>query len=279
MTVAARARPKEAKSASRSPARPPERPLPSFAFVQSLERGLAVIRSFDHEHPQQTVADVARRTGLDRAAARRFLLTLESLGYVEHDSRHYRLTPQTLQLGYAFLASLPWWRTAQRIGERLTARIGVSSAVGILDQHNITYVAYASAGRFPLLLNRSVGTQLPAAATAIGRVLLAGLPAAQLRDWLARAPLEKYTSYTLTARAALERELEEVRAAGFSLVDQELAHGLRSIGVPIRNRAGEAVAGISVSVVEGQLGRDDMIRRYLRPLQDAAAEVTQSLPM
>jgi IclR family transcriptional regulator, pca regulon regulatory protein len=255
------------------------RAQPSFVFIQSLERGLAVIRSFDHEHPQQSVAEVARRTGLDRAAARRFLLTLEALGYVEHDKRSYRLTPQTLQLGYAFLASLPWWQAAQRIGERLTARIGASSAVGILDQHNITYVAYASAGRFPLLVNRSVGTQLPAAATAIGRVLLAGLETDQLREWLSCASLEKYTSYSLTTRAALERVLQETRDAGFSMVDQELAHGLRSIGVPIRNRAGEVVAGISVSVVEGQLGRDDMIKQYLEPLRDAAAAVTQSLPI
>lgn len=255
------------------------RDLPSFAFVQSLERGLAVVRSFDHDHPQQTVADVARRTGLDRAAARRFLLTLESLGYVEHDNRHYRLTPQTLQLGYAFLSSLPWWRAAQRVGERLTARIGMSSAVGILDQHNITYVAYASAGRFPLLVNRSVGTQLPAAATAIGRVLLAGLAPDALRDWLARARIEQYTAYTLTTPEALQRELGDVRDAGFSLVDQELANGLRSIGVPIKNRAGDVVAGLSVSVVEGTLSRDEMIRRYLGPLQEASADVTQSLPM
>jgi IclR family transcriptional regulator, pca regulon regulatory protein len=257
----------------------PRRSQPSFVFIQSLERGLTVLRSFDDEHPQQTVADVARRTGLDRAAARRFLLTLEALGYIEHDSRQYRLTPQTLQLGYAFLASLPWWQAAQRIGERLTARIGVSSAVGILDQQNITYVAYASAGRFPLLLNRSVGTQLPAAATAIGRVLLASLPADQLGEWLGRVRLEKYTTHTLATRPALERALQEVRASGFCVVDQELADGLRSIGVPIRNRAGDVVAGISVSVADGHLRRDDMIKRYLAALREASAAITQSLPM
>jgi IclR family transcriptional regulator, pca regulon regulatory protein len=271
MTVAGPAKRKTAEAS-------PKRPLPSFAYVQSLERGLAVLRSFDHDHPQQTVADVARRTGLDRAAARRFLLTLEALGYIEHDDRFYRLTAQTIQLGYSFLASLPWWRIAQKIGERLTARIGVSSAVGILDQHNITYVAYASAGRFPLLLNRTVGTQLPAAATAIGRVLLAALTPEQLRDWLVRATLEKYTSHTLTTRAALDKALREAREAGFCIVDQELAAGLRSIGVPIRNRIGEVVAGLSVSVVEGQLTRDDMIKRYLAPLRDASTEITQSLP-
>lgn len=265
----------------RAPARDPRarQGQPAFAYVQSLERGLAVIKSFDEANPRQTVADVARATGLDRSAARRFLLTLEALGYIEHDGRHFRLAPQTLQLGYAYLASLPWWRAAQRVSERLAAKVGMSTAVGVLEQQRIFYVAYASAHRFPVLVSRSIGTQLPAAATAIGRVLLAALPPEAARAWLAAAVLEPYTPLTRTGRAEMGQALNEVRREGFALVDQELAIGLRSIGVPVFSRGGDVIAGMSVSVIEGQMTRQGMVEHYLRPLQEAAREITGSLPV
>lgn len=255
---------------------PPQRSR--FAFVQSLARGLAVITSFNEAHPAQTLADVAKATGLDRSAARRFLLTLEALGYVEHDGKLFRLRPQTLQLGYAYLASLPWWRNAQRVSEKLTERIGVSTAVGVLDLYDVVYVAYASARRFPHLLNRSVGTHLPAITSAVGRVIIADLPPAAARGWLAKAKIEKYTPLTRTDRAEIETVLEDVRSRGFSIVDQELEVGLRSIGVPIRDKGGDVVAGLSVSILEPQITHAAMIKRYLRPLQEAATEITSTLP-
>lgn len=258
----------------------PPKPNPKrFVFVQSLERGLAVIRSFDEARSEQTLTDVAKVTGLDRAAARRFLLTLEALGYVEQDGKLFRLRPQTLQLGYAYLSSLPWWRSAQRISEQLTEKIKVSCAVGVLNQHDIVYVAYASAGRFPLLANRSVGTHLPAISSAIGRVLVAALPADQLRAWLSKVTLEKYTSRTKTNRKDIEKALEEVRSTGFSIVDQELEMGLRSIGVAIRDKGGTAVAGLSVSTVDSRVTPSLMIKRYLQPLQEASEEITSTLPI
>jgi IclR family pca regulon transcriptional regulator len=250
----------------------------NFKYVQSLERGLAIIACFDESNPQLTLADVARATNLDRSTARRFLLTLESLGYVEQRGRYFRLTPRTLRLGYGYLSSLPWWREAQNVSERLTARIQVSSAVGVLDQQNIVYVAYASAGRFPFLMTRSVGTHLPAVATAIGRVLLASLDPDELHKRLAGMKLEKYTSRTLTSRAELETLFEQIRDQGFALVDQELETGLRALGVPIRNRAGDVVAGMSVSLVEAPMTPEVVIERYLAPLQKAAKEITESLP-
>jgi IclR family pca regulon transcriptional regulator len=254
------------------------RDAPAFKYVQSLERGLAIVASFDEDNPEQTLADVARSTKLDRSTARRFLLTLEALGYVEQRGRYFRLAPRTLSLGYGYLASLPWWHAAQNISERLTARIGVSSAVGVLDQQNIVYVAYASAGRFPMLMSRSVGTHLPAFATAIGRVLLASLDADERRTRLAATELEKYTVRTRTDRAELKLLLQRIADEGFALVDQELEVGLRSLGVPIRNRGGDVVAGLSISLLEAQLPHDRVIERYLAPLQNAAEEITDSLP-
>ena len=254
------------------------RAAPTFKYVQSLERGLAIIASFDGSKPEQTLAEVARATDLDRSTARRFLLTLEALGYVEQRGRYFHLAPRTLRLGYGYLASLPWWREAQNISERLTARIGVSSAVGVLDQKNIVYVAYASAGRFPMLMSRTVGTQLPAAATAIGRVLLAALNPDEMRRRLATIELEKYTPRTQVNRAGLEMLLQRIGNEGFALVDQELEVGLRSLGVPICNRGGSVVAGLSISLLEAQMTHERIIERYLAPLQKAAKEITDSLP-
>ena len=133
-----------------------------------------VIRCFDEGHPTRTLTETAAAAGLTRAAARRFLLTLQALGYVESVGRNFRLLPKTLELGYAYLASQPWWRHAQRIAERLGAEQGQACAVGVLDRDAVAYVAYAPAVNLPSLV-RTVGTRLPAHATAIGRVLLAGL--------------------------------------------------------------------------------------------------------
>jgi IclR family pca regulon transcriptional regulator len=251
---------------------------PHFKYVQSLERGLAIIAVFNEHHPQLTLADVGRATGLDRSTARRFLLTLKALGYVEQNDRYFFLGPRTLQLGYSYLASLPWWRAAQNISERLTSQIGASSAVGVLDHDDIVYVSYASTGRFPLLMSRSVGTHLPAIPTAIGRVLLAELGPDEIARRLAATSLEQYTPLTETRRSELEAMLRQVHQAGYALVDQELEIGLRSLGVPVRNRSGVAVAGLSISLLETQLTTERIIKRYLAPLQDAAKQITQSLP-
>jgi IclR family transcriptional regulator, pca regulon regulatory protein len=251
---------------------------PQFKYVQSLQRGLAIISAFNEHHPQLTLAEVGRATGLDRSTARRFLLTLKALGYVGQNDRYFFLTPRTLQLGYSYLASLPWWRAAQSIGERLTSKIGASSAVGVLDVDSVVYVAYASAGRFPFLMNRWVGTQLPAIATAIGRVLLAELGADEIHQRLAKILIEQYTPVTRTRRAELEVLLRQVHQAGYALVDQELEIGLRALGVPVRNRSGVAVAGLSIRLLEEQLTTERIIERYLAPLQDAAEEIAQSLP-
>jgi IclR family pca regulon transcriptional regulator len=247
-----------------------------FAFVRSLERGLAVIKSFGERRPEQTVADVAKAVGIDRSAARRFLLTLVQLGYVEQEGRFFRLQPQTLQLGYAYLSSLPWWRGAQRIAERLRDRVGQNCAVGVLDGDDVLYVAYASTARFPLL-NRSVGVHLPAFATAIGRILMANLKADALDKHLRRMNLEKFTPVTLIDRKKILRVLAEIRANEFAYVDQELETGLRSIGVPIYNRGRDPVAAISISMIGGQLSAKMLRDRYLEPLRLASKEITETL--
>jgi IclR family pca regulon transcriptional regulator len=214
-------------------------------FVQSLERGLSVIRALSAQEPQ-TLSDVARATGLTRAASRRFLLTLQQLGYVNLNGTRFALTPQVLELGYAYLSSLTLPEVAQPHLERLVEEIHESSSVSVLDNTDVVYVARVPTRRI-MRVAISVGTRFPAYATSMGRVLLAGLEPEALDDVLDRTELVALTPETIHAPGPLHAELDRVRAQGYALVDQELEAGLRSIAAPIHTRTGEVVAAINVS--------------------------------
>jgi IclR family pca regulon transcriptional regulator len=216
-------------------------------FVQSLERGLAVIRAFDAGHPELTLSEVARICDLTRAAARRFLLTLADLGYVRTDGRMFSLTPRVLELGYAFLSSLSLPEVAEPHLERLVAQVHESSSVCVLDGDDVVYVARVPTSRI-MTVAINVGTRFPAYATSMGRVLLAGLPDDELEAYLDRVKLAHLTARTVGTPAALRTELRKVRAQGYAIVDQELEEGLRSVAAPIRDRVGAVIGAANVSV-------------------------------
>lgn len=251
--------------------------IPRSEFVLSLQRGLAVIKCFGEDHPARTLSEVAGAVGMTRAAARRFLLTLQALGYVESNGRYFSLRPQTLELGYAYLASLPWWRYAQRVADRLATDLRNACAVGVLDGTSVVYVAYASAARFSVF-NRTIGTQLPAYATAIGRVLLTGLGEREQGAYLGRTKLLALTPFTVTNPRELRTILGRVKADGFSVVNQELEIGLSSIGVPIFDRGNNVVAGMSMSALVPRMKEQEIRKRLLGPLQKASEEITGYLP-
>jgi IclR family transcriptional regulator, pca regulon regulatory protein len=215
-------------------------------YVQSLERGLAVIRAFDADHPELTLSDVARSTGLTRAAARRFLLTLTDLGYVRTDGKRFSLTAKVLELGYSYLSSMTLPEVAQPHLERLSAEVRESSSVSVLDGSDVVYVARVAVSRI-MTVSINIGTRFPAHATSMGHVLLAGLTPPELDAYLAATPLSGLTSNTVTDPAELRAELENVRAQGYSLVDQELEAGLRSAAAPVRDGTGAVVAAINIS--------------------------------
>ena len=250
---------------------------PRSEFVQSLEKGLAVIRCFDEAHPQRTLSETAEAIGLSRAAARRFLLTLQELGYVENSGRHFRLLPKALELGYAFLASQPWWRHAQQVVERVGAQYKQACAVGVLDREAVAYVAYAPAANLPSLV-RTVGTRLPAHATAIGRALLAGMPDTQLQKYLKQARLAPLTPFTCLDAAKLQQSILRARRDGYAVVNQELEIGLRSIGVPLLDRGGRVAAAMSFSVRDPYFTVDRLVKDLLAPLREASAGITESFP-
>jgi IclR family transcriptional regulator, pca regulon regulatory protein len=212
-------------------------------FVQSLERGLAVIRAFDADHPEMTLSDVARVTGLTRAAARRFLLTLVDLGYMRTDGRLFTLRPKVLELGYSYLSSLGLPDVAQPHLEKLAAEVHESCSVSILDGSDIVYVARVPTKRIMKVMIE-IGTRFPAHATSMGRVMLAARH--DLDDYLATTPLPALTDRTITDPVELKSELARVRAQGWSMVDEELEHGLRSVAAPIRNHD-KVIAAINIS--------------------------------
>ncbi|NUO96685.1 MAG: IclR family transcriptional regulator [Nonomuraea sp.] len=244
--------------------------------VQSLARGLAVIRAFSAAAPALTLSQVARETGLSRAAARRFLITLTDLGYVRSDGRLFTLTPRVLELGYAYLSGLSLPEVAAPHLERLAAEVRESASVAVLDGEDIVYVARVATVRI-MSVSISIGTRFPAYCTSMGRVLLSALPPDRLEDYLARAALRRLTPRTIVLPAALRAELEEARLRGWAMVDQELEEGLRSIAAPVRDRSGHTVAAVNVSTHAGRTSPRRARRDLLPPLLATAARIEADL--
>jgi IclR family pca regulon transcriptional regulator len=245
-------------------------------FVQSLDRGLAVIRAFGPDRERLSLSEVARATGLTRAAARRFLLTLVKLGYVRSDGREFSLRPRVLELGYAYLSGLALPEVAEPHLEDLSAKLHESSSISVLDGHYIVYVARVATKRI-MTVAISVGTRFPAYAASMGRVLLAGLPSEELEQYLAEATFEAFTERTVTDPDRLREIVAQVRSDGYSIIDQELEDGLRAIAVPIREASGAVTAAINVSAHASRLSSDGMRKQLLPALLETAHHIEADL--
>jgi len=207
----------------------------SAEFVLSLARGLDVIRSFDEDTPEMTLSQVAKRTNMPRAAARRFLHTLRTLGYVTSDGRVFSLTPQVLSLGYSFLSSMTIWEVAQPFMEEVSRQVHESCSMSVLEGNDIVYVARVPTKRI-MSIALGIGARLPAHCTSMGRVLLANLPDDELGEYFSTSEREAFTPHTVTSESALRAILDKVREQQYALVDQELELGVRSIAVPLQDR-------------------------------------------
>ena len=253
-------------------------PAPSPEFVQSLGRGLAVIRAFDAQHRRLTLTEVAKITDLSRATARRFLLTLAELGYVGSDGSVFWLTPQVLQLGYSYLSSLSLNEIATPHIEALVGQVGESSSLAILDGDEIVYVARVPVSRI-MTVFITVGTRFPAYATSMGRVLLGGLTERTFKEYLKRVSLAPLTARTVSSRTALNREIDRVRRDGYCIVDQELEEGLRSLAAPVRDQGGNVVAAINISTQAARYSAAAVRRELLAPLIHTAQAISADAAM
>ncbi|MCW2835034.1 MAG: putative IclR-family transcriptional regulator [Nocardioides sp.] len=245
-------------------------------FVQSLARGLQVIKVFGPHRAEMSLSDVAREGGLTRAAARRYLLTLVDLGYMRTDGRLFRLAPRILELGYAYLSSLSLPRVAGPHLEWLVRETGESSSMSVLDSSEIVYVARVPTTRI-MTVAISVGTRFPAHATSMGLVLLAGLERDQLDPYLAGIDLSTAPEGAAATLEDLHAALKQVRNQGFSLVDQEIEQGLRALAAPVHDRQGRVIAAISVSAHVSRLSKDKARRQFLPLLLEAAQRIETDL--
>jgi IclR family pca regulon transcriptional regulator len=245
--------------------------------VHSLARGLSVIRSFDRDHLQMTPSEVAERTDLSRATARRLLLTLVREGYAETDGKWFRLRPQVLELGYSALASLSFPELASPSMQDLSNIVEEMCLAVVLDGMDVVYVARTTSQR---LVNFSieVGSRIPAFCVSSGRVLLAALSDAELDEWLERLELQHFTSYTVTSKRALRKIILDVREAGWAMVEQEYELGFRSLSVPIRDRAGTVVAALNISCPTARVSFETMRARFLPEALATAARVGSLVP-
>lgn len=244
----------------------------SEAFVRTFARGLKVIEVMGQSTDRQTIADVAEASGLARTAARRFLMTLNELGFVNTDGKHFWLTPKVLRLGLSYLYTLPYWRHAQVALEELGARIGESCAISVLDGEDIVYVQRLHTRRI-LPMSPSLGSRLPAHVVSMGRVLLSGLTEVELDDYLARVVLKKLTSRTLTDPARLRLEIERVREQGFAWIDGELDEAICGLAVPVRDENGTITAAINVSLLTGAHDEARAVTEFLPPLRQTASQL------
>jgi IclR family pca regulon transcriptional regulator len=249
---------------------------PGDAYVQSFARGLAVIRSFNAAAPRQTLTEVAGRTGLTRAGARRILLTLQSLGYVDSDGKRFALTPRILDLGFAYLSSMPMWNVAEPVMEALVEEVKESCSAAVLEGTDIMYVLRVSTRKI-MRNSLGVGSRLPAYCTSMGRMLLAGLADAQVLALLQSAPPEARTRHTLTDPQAVLAKVQQARRQGWCLVNQELEEGLVSMAAPVVDRAGRTIAAINISGQANRTSARQMQEQMLAPLREAAQEISRRL--
>jgi IclR family pca regulon transcriptional regulator len=266
-------------SESEVPAAPPKHSGDSDAFtgdpnfMTSLARGLAVIQAFSQRRHHLTISQVSTTTGLSRAAVRRCLYTLAKLGFAgSDDNRHFFLRPRILALGHSYISSMPLATAAQPVLEHISHLLHESCSIATLDGVEIVYIARANVTRI-MSIDLGVGSRLPAFCTSMGRAILANLPPEELDSVLARVEFKRYTERTITNPAKLTQALRQIRRDGYSIIDQELEHGLRSMAVPIQNPSGKVVAALNIGAHAQRVSIQEMQTKFLPHLRAAAQEL------
>ncbi len=252
------------------------RPASGDTFVEAFARGLDLLRVFGREAPSLTISEAAARAGMTRAGARRLLHTLVALGYARVDDGRFRLTPKVLELGQSYLSSLSLREAAQPVLDRLAGEVDEVAALSVLEGDEIVFVARAER-RSPLARGIGLGGRLPAFATSMGRVLLAGLDPAEARERLGRSPLEAWTRHTRRSLPALMKTLEEVRLRGYAVVVEELELGVGGIAAPVHDAGGRVIAAVNVSTNLARHSRSGIVKAFLPGLRQAVAEISAGI--
>jgi IclR family pca regulon transcriptional regulator len=255
------------EDAAATPAAEPAEPAGPHKrdLIAGLEKGLAVIEAFDQDRPRLTISEVATRCKLTRAAARRYLITLEYLGYVSSDRKMYSLSPKVLRLGQSYMHSARLPRIVEPELHKLAFSLKEASSAGVLDGDDVICIAATSAGRM-VSLTLQPGTRVPAYCTANGRMLLSALPQQEVDGWIARQTLAPLTPHTVTDPAVLRDEIVRARLQGWCTADQEMEVGLRTLSVPLKNYRGDVLAALNISVHASRMSLAQLIETCLPPL-------------
>jgi len=250
-------------------------------FVGAVSRAMSVLECFTSDdavakHGRLTLTETAKLTGLSRATARRFLLTLNELRYIDTDGKQFWVTPKLVNLTRGFIMPSGLGKNSAAILKELTEKLDESASVGILDGGEIVYIERCEVRR--ILDQRIVnGTRLPAACTSIGRVLLAGLPDKDLHRWLQAHPLKSMTEHSITDPKIFWDEILRVRQQGFAVVDQELEIGIRSIAVPIKSPADRTIAALNSSTIAARTSIETLEREFLPKLVLSSIALSQTI--
>lgn len=249
-------------------------PGKSPEFIEAISRGLTVLRAFSPEYPSLTLSQVAQFTGLTRPTARRILMTLRDLGYVQSDEGRFVLTPKVLELGMAYISSLGLWDVAKPHLKALVDATGESSSMSQLDGHDIVYVTRVAVPKL-IALRVDIGTRFPAPPTSQGKVLLADLERDEILRRLETPSNAQVVPVVQWDQKAFFDELDKVHAQGYALADEELARGIRSIAVPVRDSSGRVRAAMNTTVHAAETSVDTLVHQHLPQLKAAAADVEQ----
>ncbi|MCF1463670.1 helix-turn-helix domain-containing protein [Agrobacterium vitis] len=234
-------------------------------IMGGFAKGLKIIEAFEEAAPRLSIAEAAKLSGLDRATARRCLLTLSQLGYADYDGKFFSLTPKILRLGHAWLSATPLPAILQPHLDQLSEKVGQSASASVLDGTEIVYIARASQRRV-MSINLMPGSRLPAYSASMGRVLLAGVSDAEVRAVLEASVLKANTAFTRTDPEDLMAEIAHVRHQGYAIIDQELEIGLCSIAVPVYDSRGQMAAAINIGAPAALIPASEMAERYLPAL-------------
>lgn len=245
-------------------------------FVTALARGLDVIQAFSRDTPELTLSEVAARTGLKPATARRSLITLSTLGYVRQHGRRYVLTARVLQLGAAFVESMNLNEVAQNYLQEVVDVFHDASSLSILDGNNIVYLVHIPSNR-PARLRQYVGARMPAHAASMGYILLSGLDDTAFEAYLAQAPFPAYTPRTPTSAQEIRELIEHARRDGYAIAQDAIAFGALALSVPVHDKEGRVVAAINCSADATRVDRETMIRERFPALQNAAKRISHEL--
>ena len=238
-------------------------------WIAGLERGVSIIEAFDDAHPRMTASQAGQRTGMTRTAARRYLLTLQHMGYVASDGKLFWLTPRVLRLGRSYLESARLPRIVQPFLQRVAAGTSEIAYLSVMDGDEVVYVARNGPNR-SMSTGYVLGARVPAQVTAAGLLMLALRSDEELAQWLASRPLQVFTPHTIASTERMQLEIARIRAQGWSLSEQQLDLNSRGIAVPLRDRHGVLVGALNITMPMGHESSEDAVARVLPVLRETA---------